>query len=289
MPRPERPLDPLAGPVQAFAAELRKLRDQAGNPKYLQMARLTGKSRTALAEAAGGDHLPTWETVEAYVVACGGDAVAWRFRWEEVEEQVRVRRGLEPRQPAPPPVERPVTWVDPSRHAAIADRRLVALVGVLVVLVVLSASTAGVALLARGDGGSGGRTDQAAGPPGGLVYHSSPRPVEIHSADSAPVRLATRPAGGCVDRGCALPERAWPGEYWVASCYVVGEMMTDANPDRVDGSREQNRKDYRSDGWYGLPLYDGRLGYLAEVNVTPEYRGGLNLPACPEMQPLQPR
>lgn len=91
MPRPERPLDPSDGPIQAFAAELRKLRDEAGSPKYLQMARMTGKSRTALAEAAGGDHLPTWETVAAFVTACRDNPSVWRIKWERVHEQIRQR------------------------------------------------------------------------------------------------------------------------------------------------------------------------------------------------------
>ncbi len=47
MGRPERPLDPAAGPIPAFASELRQLRQQAGSPKYLQMQRRTGRSRTA--------------------------------------------------------------------------------------------------------------------------------------------------------------------------------------------------------------------------------------------------
>jgi hypothetical protein len=38
MPRTLRPLDPSAGPVQAFAAELRKLYEEAGSPKFQQMA-----------------------------------------------------------------------------------------------------------------------------------------------------------------------------------------------------------------------------------------------------------
>ncbi|WP_216912752.1 hypothetical protein [Nocardia noduli] len=89
MPRPERPLDPSAGPIQAFAADLRKLRERAGNPKYLQMARVSGRSRTALAEAAGGYHLPTWETTEAYVTACGEAPASWRARWEDLHEAGR--------------------------------------------------------------------------------------------------------------------------------------------------------------------------------------------------------
>lgn len=119
MGRQQRPLDPAAGPVQSFAAELRELREQAGNPKYLQMARHTGKSRTALAEAAGGDHLPTWETAAAFVTACRGDPAAWRVKWEQVRDELRETASSTPSEaqaPAakgetaasgPPELERP--------------------------------------------------------------------------------------------------------------------------------------------------------------------------------------
>jgi transcriptional regulator with XRE-family HTH domain len=104
--RPERPLDPSDGPIAAFAAELRKLREEAGSPKYLQMARRTGRSRTALAEAAGGDHLPTWETVEAFVTACDTDPAAWLPRWEQAKDD--ARSGTVALRPAPePPPDQP--------------------------------------------------------------------------------------------------------------------------------------------------------------------------------------
>ena len=89
MPRPERPLDPAIRPLHAFAADLRRLRESAGSPKYLVMARRTGRSKTALSEAAGGDHLPSWDTVKAFVEACGGDPADWRTRWEAVREGPR--------------------------------------------------------------------------------------------------------------------------------------------------------------------------------------------------------
>ncbi len=113
VPRRERPLDRAAGPVQAFADDLRRLREDAGSPKYLQMARQTGKSRTALAEAAGGDHLPMWETVHAYVTGCGGVPAEWLPRWEAVHEYVKgaarevevVTRTPDPRPIHPPPAQ----------------------------------------------------------------------------------------------------------------------------------------------------------------------------------------
>ncbi|GAB3148454.1 hypothetical protein GCM10027290_33200 [Micromonospora sonneratiae] len=88
MGRPERRIDPQAGPVQAFAAELRALRESAGMPKYATLAHRTGKSKTVLTEAAGGRRLPTWETVAAYVEGCEGDPLHWRQRWENVSRLV---------------------------------------------------------------------------------------------------------------------------------------------------------------------------------------------------------
>ena len=99
MARPERPLDPNGGPVASFARRLRELRQQAGNPKYLQMARMTGRSRTALSEAAGGEHFPTLETTEAFVKACGGDLSYWHSVWEKTRESLVEGPSVEHNQP----------------------------------------------------------------------------------------------------------------------------------------------------------------------------------------------
>ncbi|HWS34926.1 MAG TPA: helix-turn-helix domain-containing protein [Actinoplanes sp.] len=117
MPRTERPLDPFSGPAAAFAAELRALRVEAGSPKYLQMARRTGRSRTALAEAAGGDHVPLWETVEAYVRACGADPAEWVERWEQARAASRNGQGT----PAPHRHPAPQTFATPDEAAEPED------------------------------------------------------------------------------------------------------------------------------------------------------------------------
>src|SRR3954464_5305008 len=117
MARPEREVDPNSGPLGEFAVQLRKLRLEAGEPTYLRMARATGRSRTALAEAAGGDHLATWETVHAYVTACGGDVAVWRRRWQQVRDELddcvaligdtgqKAHMAVEP--PSPPTISDP--------------------------------------------------------------------------------------------------------------------------------------------------------------------------------------
>lgn len=52
MGRPERPLDPQAGPVQRLAHDLRELRRNAGGPSYRAMAKVAGFSATTLSQAA---------------------------------------------------------------------------------------------------------------------------------------------------------------------------------------------------------------------------------------------
>jgi len=84
VPRPERRLDITDGPVQEFAAELRRLRQAAGSPGYRELARRAHFSVTTLAEAAAGRRLPTLAVTLAYVEACGGDRVEWRARWQAI-------------------------------------------------------------------------------------------------------------------------------------------------------------------------------------------------------------
>jgi hypothetical protein len=91
MARPQRPLDPDAGPIQAFAAELRRLHAAAGSPKFTTMHRRTGRSRTALSEAVGGDHLPNWETLEAFVRGCDAKPLEWRGRWQATYDLMHPR------------------------------------------------------------------------------------------------------------------------------------------------------------------------------------------------------
>lgn len=88
MGRPERPLDPTAGPVQRLACELRELRKGAGSPSYRTMAKTAGFSSTALSDAARGERLPSLAVVLGYARACAGDPAEWERRWKEAEAQL---------------------------------------------------------------------------------------------------------------------------------------------------------------------------------------------------------
>ncbi|MFI6437267.1 hypothetical protein [Streptomyces sp. NPDC050759] len=102
MGRPERPLDPGAGPVQRLAHELRELRREAGSPSYRAMATTAGFSATTLSQAAAGERLPSLAVVQGYVRSCGGDPGEWESRWKEAEARLDERGREEPEDAAPP-------------------------------------------------------------------------------------------------------------------------------------------------------------------------------------------
>ncbi|WDM15975.1 WD40 repeat domain-containing protein [Streptomyces lavenduligriseus] len=93
MGRREAPLDPNAGPVERFAFELRKLRQEAGGPTYRQMAAGAGYSVATLSQAAAGRQLPSLAVTLAYVRACGGDPRDWEARWREAAGQEAEQRA----------------------------------------------------------------------------------------------------------------------------------------------------------------------------------------------------
>ncbi|MFD8220466.1 DNA-binding protein [Streptomyces sp. NPDC059697] len=100
--RQESPLDPSAGPVARFAAELRKLRAEAGSPTYRVMAQRTGQGASTLSQAAAGERLPTLSVVVAYVRACGGDPGEWEGRWREAAAEAAAEPRAEEEDAEPP-------------------------------------------------------------------------------------------------------------------------------------------------------------------------------------------
>ncbi|MGH4033994.1 helix-turn-helix domain-containing protein [Actinomycetota bacterium Odt1-20B] len=87
MGRPERPLDPDAGPTQRFAHALRRLRQDAGSPTYRDLSTRTEFSAPTLSAAAAGSRLPSPQVLRAYVTALGADATEWEKRRQEAAEE----------------------------------------------------------------------------------------------------------------------------------------------------------------------------------------------------------
>src|SRR5215469_4191675 len=270
MGRPERPLDPAAGPIQAFAADLRKLRQEAGNPKYLQMQRLTGRSRTSLAEAAGGDHLATWETVEAYVRACGGDLAMWERRWTNTRDALRVQRqdtdtrdivaASRPKRPASSPL---IPWIITA---------LLSTVAVSAAAVIVYSSPAAI----RGQS-VGSATIRR--PTIIVVQNKIATGPSALTEDSTPAYLSTKPIPFCSEQHCEIPKTQMPsGAVLRAICIVRGAEMTNENLHSAGIAR--NKGGVISSLWYRVEMPIGTTGYLSEVYVAPAYRGGLGLPTC---------
>ncbi|MFF5076051.1 hypothetical protein ACFY36_03295 [Actinoplanes sp. NPDC000266] len=78
---------------RGFAARLRALRRECGQPPYRELSALAHTSYNSLSEAASGRRLPTWPTTRGYVTAClshaGREAdidrllPQWRRAWED--------------------------------------------------------------------------------------------------------------------------------------------------------------------------------------------------------------
>lgn len=94
MPPLQRPPDPADGAVAAFARRLYDLRRSAGEPSFRKMAAREDvhASYTRLSRASAGHDLPTWEVVQAYVTACGGDLRAWELAHIEAKAEVREEK-----------------------------------------------------------------------------------------------------------------------------------------------------------------------------------------------------
>ncbi|MEU8824845.1 DNA-binding protein [Streptomyces sp. NPDC048636] len=126
MGRRERPVDPSAGPVQRFAYELRKLRQEAGGPTYRAMAQRARYSVTALSQAAAGEQLPSLPVALAYVEVCGGDRTEWEARWREVAAETAAGERAEDDGTTDPPY-RGLARFEPGDHEGFFGRdRLVA-------------------------------------------------------------------------------------------------------------------------------------------------------------------
>ena len=78
---------------QRFAADLRRLRLEAGNPTLSRLQDETGISRTVLSEAFAGRQLPSARTIDGIVRACDADAGAWLDRRDALAELLRSREN----------------------------------------------------------------------------------------------------------------------------------------------------------------------------------------------------
>ncbi|GAA4551807.1 hypothetical protein GCM10023192_80010 [Amycolatopsis samaneae] len=77
-----------------FAADLRRLRAEAGSPTYRDLGARTHYSAASLSEAAAGRKLPSLPVALAYVKACGGNDAEWEQRWRALVAELSAEAGV---------------------------------------------------------------------------------------------------------------------------------------------------------------------------------------------------
>lgn len=184
--RPARP-DPASGPVEEFADQLWKLKEEADDPSFAEMSGRLGAaaSKSSLAAAARGQVMPSWETTWEFVRVLAVDRLGrdteeteleWRGRWERARNAALGVTGLDAGD-APPP--------DPAR----GKLKRVAAVAALSVAIIAGAGT--VVTLARS------LTDQS----GKATPEPGGKPSEVVGDDSTFEADVTVPDGTEVDAG----------------------------------------------------------------------------------------
>ncbi|MFG1704348.1 NBR1-Ig-like domain-containing protein [Nonomuraea sp. M3C6] len=123
--KPIRP-DPESGPVALLAHRLWKLKEEAGDPSFADMASRLGAaaSKSSLAAAARGSALPSWETTWEFVRVLAVDRLGrdpeevrreWRAYWEQAgiagdgKDEARMPEQFPPDPPAKPSQARRLT------------------------------------------------------------------------------------------------------------------------------------------------------------------------------------
>ncbi|MFI0448283.1 NBR1-Ig-like domain-containing protein [Actinomadura sp. 6N118] len=159
--RSRRP-DPASGPVAGLAERLWRLKQEAGDPSYAEMASLgAAASKSSLAAAAQGRNLPTWGTTWEFVRVLAVDRLGrdaeetereWRVHWQSARDAVQAAEDAEEFGKAPP---------DPARPAPTPSH---------------TRTTAEMVLPHAQVDGYHGPVDDLTGAPARIVHIGSPRP-----------------------------------------------------------------------------------------------------------------
>jgi hypothetical protein len=94
-----------------------------------------------------------------------------------------------------------------------------------------------------------------------------------------PAYLSKAPQNACLQRGCDVPgTRFNTGDTLTAVCAIRGDFITNG----IDSSPadDANPNLYSSNLWYGARASSGQFGYLSEVWIQPNQRGGAGLRSC---------
>ncbi|MFI1801150.1 hypothetical protein ACH427_27900 [Streptomyces sp. NPDC020379] len=195
MGRVQRLPDPEAGPVERFAYELQKRREEAGGPDYRSMSRRAACAPSTLSTAAAGKRLPTLETTLAYVRACGADEAEqaeWARRWKTASRAARPDSTASA--PAPP---QPASDSEPLTIAS--ERHQGRVRGTVLAIALIATATLAGAAIALHVGTSAKSPSAEVSTPSGKPVDSPAETIRRHSP------LTMRPG-----QSADLDPTAWP-------------------------------------------------------------------------------
>lgn len=129
------------------------------------------------------------------------------------------------------------------------------------------------------NGGDGGGANPAPPATRTIVVDNRVTNGSSQMREDTPAYLSTMTKNFCKRDGCALGGTdVGSGATLTAECTLLGDRTTNGqdNSSIDDG----NPGLYSSTRWYGIRWGDGRFGYISEVWIASQHRGGLGLRAC---------
>ncbi|NRQ36941.1 helix-turn-helix transcriptional regulator [Nonomuraea sp. NN258] len=255
-----------SGPLAEFTKELRDLHHRAGSPTERALAAKIHFGRTMINETLQGKRLPTPDLLTALVQALGEEHPD---RWLQKLNQAQ---GTPQNPTTPPACPEPAPQPAPPSRPGPARKTLLLASSVMVLLIAL------VALSLIRPWQAGDSTD----PPltrAITVHNKVVTGADQMREDDTPAYLSAGPRNYCRTNGCKLSDtEVSTGQTLVAHCQTTGERATNGNDSQSNDN--VNPGLHTSTRWYGITWRDGRTGYIAEIWIHPDHRGGLNLPAC---------
>jgi hypothetical protein len=204
--RSRRP-DPASGPVAALAERLWRLKKQAGDPSYAEMASLgAAASKSSLAAAAQGRTLPSWGTTWEFVRVLAVDRLGmdpvetereWRAYWQRARDAMTAAEDAQEWGESDlAEAQGPHSGhsVDPVPGTAAA------------------ASTAGPSVAMPGSPGVGEPGHAGQGPGGRGA--GGPSAAGQGAGGLGPAGSASAGPGGQVPPGMAADPKSWPTGAW---------------------------------------------------------------------------
>ncbi|CRK59212.1 hypothetical protein [Alloactinosynnema sp. L-07] len=258
---------------EAFRADLAEAL-RRGNLSLRQAEKKSGWAKSTIARAIK-DGIPKLDLVIDVLTAAGVQAPEleeWRARHD--------RLVLLP--PTPPVLDTaaPTDGPPPPRQRPPVRRRWLVLagVGILVITAALSVMVTFFVTEPTQDQSSTAVSPPSSRPVAIVVQNKVAIGTELLE-DFTPAYLSSKPIPFCGRDGCKLEDTDMSsGAALVVDCFVFGATMS--NADLSSEGIDRNPHKHSSSRWYRALLPGDRSGYLAEVYVAPEYRGGLGLAEC---------